>query len=97
MYLISRRCEKTRGKRNFCRQDRGGNVRARVFIRKRLGREPTKGELEDLSEEGCWVHSVTPEDVMQKEKRLAHQKINYNFLHLFTEASFNHSDTWEFG
>ena len=34
------------------------------FSRKRLGREPTAKELEDLSEEGQRKESITPEDIM---------------------------------
>ncbi|KAF8815779.1 hypothetical protein BYT27DRAFT_7230127 [Phlegmacium glaucopus] len=50
--------------RELCRQQWGGDVRARIFARKRLGREPTKKEFEELSEEGSPAHSVTPEEVM---------------------------------
>ena len=35
-----------------------------MFARKRLGREPTEKEVEDLSEEGSRRYSVTPEDIM---------------------------------
>jgi hypothetical protein len=35
-----------------------------VFARKRLGREPTEEEVEELSEEGAQKNSVSPEDIM---------------------------------
>jgi hypothetical protein len=55
--------QKTWG-REICRKNWGSHVRARVFARKRLGREPTAKELEDLSGEGRQKYSVTPEDIM---------------------------------
>ena len=55
--------QKTWGK-EICRQNWGGHLRARVFARKRLGREPTDQEVEDLSEEGNKQYSVTPEEIM---------------------------------
>ena len=55
--------QKTWG-REICRQNWGADVRGRVFARKRLGREPTAKELEDLLEEGQGKQSITPEDIM---------------------------------
>ena len=51
--------------RELCRQNWGSNVRARVFARKRLGREPKAKELEDLYEEGSRAYSVTPEEIVE--------------------------------
>lgn len=61
--IILLQVQKTWG-REICRQNWGSDVRARVFARIRLGREPTADEIEDLSEEGSRAHSVTPEDIM---------------------------------
>ena len=55
--------QKTWGK-EISRKNWGGQFRARVFARKRLGREPTNEEVEDLSEEGGKRYSVTPEEIM---------------------------------
>jgi hypothetical protein len=55
--------QKTWGK-ELCRQGWGSNLRSRVFARKRLGREPTEGESEDLYEEGSQRFSVTPEEII---------------------------------
>lgn len=55
--------QKTWGK-EICRQGWGSDVRARVFARKRLGREPKAREVEELSEEGGKQFSVTPDDIM---------------------------------
>lgn len=61
--MSSVQVQKTWG-REICRQNWGSHVRARVFARKRLGREPTTDEIEDLSEEGSRAYSVTPEEIM---------------------------------
>ena len=50
--------------REICKQGWGSHVRERVFARKRLGREPTAGEVEELSEEGGKSFSVTPDDIV---------------------------------
>jgi hypothetical protein len=48
----------------LCKQNWGSYIRKRVFARKRLGREPTEEEVEELSEEGAQKNSVSPEDIM---------------------------------
>ena len=55
--------QKTWGK-ELCKQGWGSHIRARVFARKRLGREPTAEEFEDLYDEGSRRYSVTPEEIM---------------------------------
>ena len=50
--------------REICKQGWGSHVRERVFARKRLGREPTAREIEELAEEGSKKDSVTPDDIM---------------------------------
>ena len=55
--------QKTWGK-EICRQGWGADVRARVFARKRLGREHKAVEVEELCEEGCKSFSVTPDDIV---------------------------------
>ena len=50
--------------REICKRGWGSHIRSRVFARKRLGREPTTEEVEELSEEGSKLHSVTPDDIV---------------------------------
>jgi hypothetical protein len=50
--------------REICRKNWGLKARIRIFAWKRLGREPAKKELEDLSQEGGQPNSVTPEEVI---------------------------------